>query len=150
LAAQVLRFPCGCRCVGAPVAIDAGTVGQGRFVRGASLLALFLPGSAGFRDPNERTDRMIRHVVCTVSAAAALALTAAAPAVACDQPTSTVTPQTQQEHAKFADKGSFRHHHHHHLRGFDQQAQTRDQQAPDQQSFDGQHHVNCDHSGSDD
>jgi Spy/CpxP family protein refolding chaperone len=92
---------------------------------------------------------MIRHAVCTISAAATLALTAAAPAVACDQPTSTATPQAQQEHAKFADHGFFRHHHHHHLRGFDQQSQTRDQQASDEQSTDGQQ-GNCDHGNTDD
>jgi Spy/CpxP family protein refolding chaperone len=93
---------------------------------------------------------MIRHAVCTVSAAATLALTAAAPAIACDHPESTSTPQAQQEHAKFADKGFFRHHHHHHMRGFDEHAQSSDQQSSDQQSSDSQQQGNCDHGDSND
>jgi hypothetical protein len=96
---------------------------------------------------------MIRHAVCTVSAAAALALTAAAPAVACDHPASTTSPQAQHEHAKFAEKGFVRRHHHHHLRRFDPQAQTGDQQSSsqqssDQQSSDNQPQGNCDHGDS--
>lgn len=95
---------------------------------------------------------MIRHAVCTVSAAATLALTAAAPAIACDHPTSTATPQAQvspqaqHEHAKFADKGVFRHHHHHHLRNLDQQAQP---QLSDQHASDAQQ-GNCDHGAVND
>ncbi|MGN6871793.1 MAG: hypothetical protein ACTHMY_25665 [Solirubrobacteraceae bacterium] len=95
---------------------------------------------------------MIRHAVCTVSAAATLALTAAAPAIACDHPAGTATPQAQtspqaqQEHAKFAQKGFFRHHHRHHLRGFDQQAQP---QSTDQRASDSQQR-NCDHGDSND
>jgi hypothetical protein len=55
-----------------------------------------------------------------VSAAAALAPTAAAPAVACDQPGNTTSPQSQQApqsqqvRAKFIERGYYRHWHHHH------------------------------------
>lgn len=86
---------------------------------------------------------MIRRTLSTVSVAAVLALGAAAPALACNQqPSSAATPQAQPEHAKFADKGFFRHHHgHHHMRFIQkQQAQQQDQQQSQQQS-------NCHHGG---
>lgn len=62
---------------------------------------------------------MIRHAVKTMSATAVLALTAAAPAVACNNPTSASSPQAQpgsqaqQVNAKFADRGFARRWHHH-------------------------------------
>jgi hypothetical protein len=72
---------------------------------------------------------MIRRTLSTISAAAVLALGAAAPAVACEQPSSgTASPQAQQEHAKSADKGSFRHHHGDRGR-FEQQAQGSDRES---------------------
>lgn len=96
---------------------------------------------------------MVRKALCTVSAGAVLALSAAAPAVACDQasqaePTSTASPQAQQEHSKFAEKGFFRHHHHH---GFFHE-RARAEPSSTQQSTDNQQQSssNCDHGGSDD
>ncbi len=62
-----------------------------------------------------------------------LALTAAAPAVACTNPASASSPraqagtQSQQVSAKFADRGNARRWHHHHHRFWDWQNQ---QQAP--------------------
>ena len=91
---------------------------------------------------------MIRKATCTLSAVATLGLAAAAPAVACDQPTSTVSPQSAQaqpQQAKF-EHGFFRHHHRHHHH-FQAAVQSTDNQ---QQPTDSQQQSsNCDHGGLD-
>ncbi len=100
---------------------------------------------------------MIRKATCTLSAVVALGLAAAAPAVACDQPTSTASPQSQQaqpsqaEQAKF-EHGFFRHHHrhHHHFQVAAQPTDGQQQPTDNQQSTDSQQQSsNCDHGGSD-
>lgn len=98
---------------------------------------------------------MIRHAVKTMSATAVLALSAAAPAVACTQPTSAANPQaqpsaqSQQVHAKFADRGFARrwHHHHHWNWQNQQQVPSSSQQAAraQQQSSQSQPGSNCNH-----
>ncbi len=78
---------------------------------------------------------MIRRTLSTVSVAAVLALGAAAPALACNQqPSSAATPQAQPEHAKFADKGFFRHHHGHHHMRFIQKQQAQQQTSSSRSS----------------
>ena len=98
---------------------------------------------------------MIRRTISTVSAAGVLALGAAAPAVACNQPSSsqpsgTVSPQSRQAPPRGDAKGFFRHHRGHHTRlhKFEQPAPTSTQQStePQQQSQQG----NCHHGGSQD
>jgi hypothetical protein len=100
---------------------------------------------------------MIRHAVTTMSATAVLALTAAAPAVACTNPPTASNPQAQpgsqvqQVHAQFAGRGYGRHwHHHHHYRGWQNQQSapsSRQQSTQSQdQSSQSQPGGNCDHS----
>jgi hypothetical protein len=104
---------------------------------------------------------MIRRTLSTISAAGVIALGAAAPAVACNQPSSsqpsgTVSPQSQQAPPRGEARGFFRHHRHHmRLHKFAQPAASSTQQwtEPQQKQQDQQQQTqqgNCHHGGSQD
>lgn len=102
---------------------------------------------------------MIRRTLSTISAAGVLALGAAAPAVACNhpsstQPSGTVSPQSQQVPPKGEARGFFRHHHRRFMRlhKFEQPAPASTQQSPQpqQQAQQDQQQGNCRHGGSQD
>jgi hypothetical protein len=111
---------------------------------------------------------MIRRTLSTISAAGVFALAAAAPAVACNQPSSsqpsgTVSPQSQQSPPRGEARGFFRHHHRQHVRKFEQPAPSSTQQSTepqqqsqqqqdqqDQQQQAQQQGSNCHHGGSQD
>lgn len=71
---------------------------------------------------------MLRRTLMTVSAAGTLALSAAAPAIACDQPPSPTSAPSPQATSVIRAQ-AYRHHHHyrHHRGDHDSQAMTADQ-----------------------